>query len=434
VALMRSYFHANLNFQGSGAVIASPDADVGPGGSYRFHWSRDGALSMRTYMNSYISGAVDWAAFSTNMFSYVKYVLIAHNQTDPFGQDILTEPKFLIPDGKVYPGGWCRPQNDGPALRATTLIQFANILIKMGNTDFVSQYLWTNNTSVYGGGIIRRDLDYTQGGGAYTNTCDLWEEVQNSDFFWNRLSHSRAMYLGSQFAQSMGNPDLSKAYLATYNSMSTGIMAHWNGNFLYESTNRPLDGAVIAALNEALDDQMPTPFNPTSQYASGTIAATINAFCMAYPINNIDTKNGVNGVLIGRYPNDGYFGGNPWILLTAYLAQSFYRGSLYSLTTNSLPPSVSMDNWRYIFPTLPNDANLSVKSFASVLLSAGDGVMQRIAHHTAGNNFHLNEQIDKNQGTQISAYDLTWSYAVVLRTLEFRKTVSDTIKQYEATI
>ncbi len=40
----------NINVKDSGAVAASPDTDVGVGGSYYFHWSRDGALSMRAFM------------------------------------------------------------------------------------------------------------------------------------------------------------------------------------------------------------------------------------------------------------------------------------------------------------------------------------------------------------------------------------------------
>ena len=33
------------------------------------------------------------------------------------------------------------------------------------------------------------------------------------------------------------------------------------------------------------------------------------------------------GILIGRYPNDGYAGGNPWQLLTAVTAECFYVGA-----------------------------------------------------------------------------------------------------------
>jgi hypothetical protein len=40
------------------------------------------------------------------------------------------------------------------------------------------------------------------------------------------------------------------------------------------------------------------------------------------------------GILIGRYPDDVYAGGNPWQLLTAVLAKSFYQGANLLLDSN----------------------------------------------------------------------------------------------------
>ena len=38
-------------------------------------------------------------------------------QPNPNGIDPRCEPKFYIETQEPYDGGWCRPQNDGPALR-----------------------------------------------------------------------------------------------------------------------------------------------------------------------------------------------------------------------------------------------------------------------------------------------------------------------------
>ena len=46
---MYKLFDANINIQGKGGVVAAPDNST-PGGSYYYHWMRDGALTMRTYM------------------------------------------------------------------------------------------------------------------------------------------------------------------------------------------------------------------------------------------------------------------------------------------------------------------------------------------------------------------------------------------------
>ena len=32
-----------------------------------------------------------------------------------------SQPKFTIDDQEPYTGGWCRPQTDGPALRAMAM-------------------------------------------------------------------------------------------------------------------------------------------------------------------------------------------------------------------------------------------------------------------------------------------------------------------------
>ncbi len=56
------------------------------------------------------------------MQSYIYWVVLRQVEPDPFG-DPRIEPKFEIPSGAVYNGSWCRPQNDGPGLRAITLIE-----------------------------------------------------------------------------------------------------------------------------------------------------------------------------------------------------------------------------------------------------------------------------------------------------------------------
>jgi hypothetical protein len=42
------FFLNNVNIQGQGGVVASPDKQVPGGGSYNYNWMRDGAISMRT--------------------------------------------------------------------------------------------------------------------------------------------------------------------------------------------------------------------------------------------------------------------------------------------------------------------------------------------------------------------------------------------------
>lgn len=97
-----------------------------------------------------------------------------------------------------------------------------------------------------------------------------------------------------------------------------------------EAQNRQQDGAVIHAFNS-----FPGFYAWTDSKVAATISKFSKTFCLEYPINQEDNKAGVPGILIGRYPGDVYAGGNPWQLLTAVLAELFYRGAGV-MATNSL--------------------------------------------------------------------------------------------------
>jgi len=35
--------------------------------------------------------------------------------------------------------------------------------------------------------------------------CDLWEEIESDDFFWNRMAFHQSMVLGAKLATKMGD-------------------------------------------------------------------------------------------------------------------------------------------------------------------------------------------------------------------------------------
>ena len=78
----------------------------------------------------------------------------------------LGEPKFEINE-TAFKGSWGRPQRDGPALRAITLMSYINYLLANGGEDEATTKIWP---------IIANDLNYV---GQYWNQTgfDLWEEV-----------------------------------------------------------------------------------------------------------------------------------------------------------------------------------------------------------------------------------------------------------------
>jgi len=56
-------------------------------------------------------------------------------------------------------------------------------------------------------------------------------------------------------------------------------------------------------------------------------------------------------------------------------------------------------------------------------MNAGDAVMNKIYKYVKNDGGHISEQIDKVSGVQISAKDLTWSYANILSAMKYRNKI-----------
>jgi glucoamylase len=404
VSQFRSLFMNNINIEGSGGVVAAPDHDT-PGGNYYYHWMRDAALTMRCVQETASS-----YNYENELKSYTAWVLKAQSQTDPNGIDVRTEPKFELPNGEVFSGGWCRPQNDGPGLRATALMMFANTLLDKSDSSYVSENLWTGDSSK-NGGAIKFDLDYVVDN-YQTSTCDLWEEYTSNDLFWNKITMKKAMILGAEFATRMGDSDSASRYTATAQAIDATLYDnHWNGKAVIEATGRTYDGAVIVGFNTGFDSS-DNLFAPSSYEVASTVKEYNSMFCSEYSINTQDSGNSIPGVLYGRYQGDIYAGGNPWVLTTAALGNLFYRGGNY-VKKHGLPESNALDTWSQVFGVDASDIS------ADTFVTAGDAVMNRLKYHI-GDTYHLDEQLDRNTGVQMSAKDLTWSYAEVLNAMSSR--------------
>jgi glucoamylase len=123
-------------------------------------------------------------------------------------------------------------------------------------------------------------------------------------------------------------------------------------------------------------------------------------------------------VSIGRYPEDVYYGGNPWYLNTLAAAEQLYdalytwnRQGYIAITAVSLPffhdftSSAAVGTYASStskYTTLYN----AIKAYA-------DGYVNIVGNY-AQKNGSLSEQFSKTNGQPLSAYDLTWSYAAFL--------------------
>jgi glucoamylase len=175
-------------------------------------------------------------------------------------------------------------------------------------------------------------------------------------------------------------------------------------------------------------------YGPTTKEVAGTVSTLNELFCDMFQINQDDTKNGIPGILYGRYEGDSYAGGNPWILLSSALAEVLYRGAseMLTMSTENLN-SEDMAAWAKVLDIHYNgDAaeEISPQAMATAFAGAGDGVLTRIYHHVSGDNgFHLTEQISRSTGKTMAAHDLTWSYAATLKAIHARSTYVAALKK-----
>jgi len=290
------------------------------------------------------------------------------------------------------------------------------------------------------------------------------------------------LYMGSDFAGSQGDSARAQTYGDTAKAVEATLMNHYQDGYVYETqdSGRKKDAAVIAAFNDGYLADKPM-FEPTGQEVAGTISTLNSLFCSAYTINGQDTAAGVPGILYGRYEGDNYDGGNPWILLTAALAQQLYRGAggmateavsmaqqrvslaqqqqaqeldvnannnrlnstdteskssstrTQSSSSSSVMTEETMAVWRQILGSDPladvdgSDGVARAEAMAQAMSGAGDGVLMRIRKYVEGDDFHMQEQIDRTTGAQTSAHDLTWSYATVLKAMHERASTVSTL-------
>ena len=146
----------------------------------------------------------------------------------------LGEPKFNI-DETAYNEEWGRPQRDGPALRSTSIIRFANHLLAQGNETWVKQHLWP---------VLKLDLGYVADSWNLTGV-DLWEEVSASSFFTTAVQH-RSLREGITLATALGDPDKTVAKWTTQaNNALCFLQSYWSSERGYIISNVDDDGKVV---------------------------------------------------------------------------------------------------------------------------------------------------------------------------------------------
>lgn len=417
-AISNNIMYANIDTPGAAAgfIVASPSTS---NPDYYYSWVRDSALTMHVVVDQFNTTSAKNSTVANIIKDYVTFQ--AHTQTESTPCNCLGEPKFN-PDGSAYTGPWGRPQNDGPAERAITLMQFADSWIGQGNDP---SYV-TNTLNP----VIFKDLNYITT--VWSNTCfDLWEEV-NALHFFTLMVQRRALLAGANYAARNGQSNNYNSVASSISSKIDTFYSSTNGYINYSQNynsgiNYKSSGLDVAVLLGAIHGGMGDGFYTSS---SDKILATSvhikSAFASVFPINSGTTL----GVAIGRYPEDQYNGvgtsqGNPWFLATTLYAELYYRAiSEWKAAGKITVTSISQPFFAQFYSAAKaGDVYASSSSqFTTVttaVANAADLFFATVQKH-ANADGSLSEEFDRSSGIATGAVKLTWSHAAFITAAKAR--------------
>ncbi len=365
-----------------GMVVASP-SKISP--NYYYDWVRDTALTMRSLID-YFEKTKD-SKIREMIFNWVQAEIYRQNIPTLTG---LGEPKFNV-DGSGFSGPWGRPQNDGPALRALSLIKFARILLKEGDQDYVLQFLY--HGVLPADSVIKKDLEYVA---HHWNeqSFDLWEEEKGLHFYTLMAQHV-ALQEGALLAKELGDLGAARFYdqesrlighfvKSNFNDSIIGLKVSIHRSAVLGYKNSLIDIAPLLALLHTSPYQK--LYHLDDEFILKYLDTLKREFSSIYPINK--TKS-VRGLGLGRYPEDRYDGyetsgeGNPWFLSTIALAEYY---------------------------CLMVDETKNKRSYALKKLHEDiEAQFERVIYHSDKQG-HLSEQFNKTNGFMQGALNLTWSH------------------------
>ncbi|KAI7891428.1 Six-hairpin glycosidase-like protein [Mucor mucedo] len=194
-----------------------------------------------------------------------------------------------------------RPQNDGPAERASSFILIADSILKQSGDD--TYVTGTLKPAIF------KDLDYVVS--TWSDGCfDLWEEA-NGVHFYTLMVMRKGLIHGANFATRNGDTTRASTYTTTANTLKTKINTFWSGTYI--TVTQSLTGGVqkagydvstlIAANSGSLADGF---YTPGSDKILATAVVVESKFSSLYDIN-VNAPSYL-GTSIGRYPEDTYNG------------------------------------------------------------------------------------------------------------------------------
>lgn len=413
-----------------GSVMASPSRSEP---NYYFHWIRDAALVMHEVWRARARDPKSADHLLTDYALFSRSNQLTSNPSGGPDRLGLGEPKFNM-DGSAYHAPWGRPQNDGPALRAITLAEFATQLLEKGRADLVRDLFYRSELPA--DTVIKADLEFVAHHWRDAS-FDLWEEVLG-DHFYTRMVQRRALLDGAKLARKLADLGAAQFYEEQASLISGSLETFWSpaqGHILttlnqlggHGEKSSNLDVAVILAVNQASTSGW--SFSFSDPRAMATALRLTEAFESTYSINRVlrDHDGLAMNPAIGRYTEDQYNGvgtdglGNPWFLTTHALAEYFLRLRAEIRDSGGVLITEESRGFLRRFASLEFSPTQGILArgdprFQALLDSLSvnaDAWIRRSRQHTASS-LNQSEQFNRDNGYMQGARDLTWNYASFL--------------------
>jgi glucoamylase len=396
-----------------GSVLAAASTRVSETQpDYFFHWLRDSATVMDAGL-VLIHAGVDAARWRTNFADFVSFSLFLkrisgrrflretdmRGRTDPKfrkflrpeqelvtiqGEKVLDEVRYNA-DGRIDFLRWNRPQYDGPAARALTVMRYhEDGAINDGAKRHANE-------------LLRMDLNHTRKV-AGRSCVDIWEE-EDADHYYTQLMQFAALTKGAEWARAAGDAEWAGDLALSARSVGDSLDRFWcrDRKFLRSRIPPPgrtpvkeLDFAVILGfLHSGMAGET---HSITDERALATMEALTQMFGAEYALN----REAGRTFAFGRYKGDIYISGGAWFLCSFGAAEFYYK--------------------------------LAAAKGDVALIERGDIILDMTRKYVTKHG-DISEQFDQTSGLQTSARNLTWSHAAFITAWAARKAAIAAPKQ-----
>jgi glucoamylase len=383
-----------------GSIVASPVlAAYDPEPDYFFHWYRDSAivmdalrllhedarieidalahfsdfvqfsLSLGTLDGRTLTGSQSWRLAAAP--DYQRFLRNDEDLGSVQGEAVAGETR-VNPDGSLDISQWPRPQYDGPAMRALTLLRWRQAAAL--DADLIHAV----------DRLLRADLALTHR--HWRDSCyDIWEEEKGHHYYTLRTA-AAALDGGATWFAQQGLPD-AESYRSTAQAIRSELDDYWLQERGYirsrvlESGARSakeLDISVILAVLHASGTGDSHSVSDPRMHA--TLARLEALFDAEYAINRNRPTD--RAPAMGRYEGDVYYSGGAYYFSTLAAAEFCFCAAARSPAANALREH-------------------------------GDAFLETVRAYTPPSG-EMSEQFDQRTGAQCSAQQLAWSYAAFI--------------------